>query len=113
MNNSHNPHQPSGKEPASWLDILNGGRTGFYQRCASCDWVGTGMRMMVYTCPACGGETDPEVALKEGGLMIWIKNKEFYLTTPWIYESIRIEAADIPDVITLFEHWKNHPNTKY
>jgi hypothetical protein len=72
------------------------------------------MRTLVDRCPACGGETDPDAALKAGGLLVWSEGKDFYLAIPRIPNSLRsIQPADVPDVIDLMEHWKYHKQNRH
>ena len=86
-------------------------RTGFFQQCSSCDWVGAELKALLYQCPVCSSQTDPNVAYKAGGLMLWMRDGEMVLGVPGAPKfMMMVQAADLPDVIELLDHWKNHPS---
>lgn len=92
---------------------FNFGRCGFYQQCASCDWVGEGLDKLVDRCPKCGGETDPDALLFEGGMMIWSNYGEFYFCHPRCGSpEDKFQGYDVPLIINLMEYWKYHPKNR-
>ena len=68
------------------------------------------MKVLVDHCPVCGSQTDPNIGYKAGGLLVWMMGSEMCLGIPGAPNfQMMIQAADLPDVIALMEHWKPHP----
>lgn len=92
-----------------WDELMAREELGFYQTCLSCDWIGRGMDELLDRCPACGAETDPHGGFMAGGCRIWLVSDEVYMSfIMWPNLNLKIEEYDLPKVVTLLAHWKEH-----
>lgn len=71
---------------------------GLVQTCEACRWAGRGHQRELEACPSCGAPTSPCLAIVFGGLAVIRYGKDFELRDRR-GQSVRIEAADSPEII--------------
>jgi hypothetical protein len=79
---------------------------GYYQECSVCGWTTEGAKTLLLTCLLCGKDMNPDAKLVEGGLEVWTRGEDLYLSQHSGYGSVHVQPADVDEVFYFFSIWQ-------
>jgi hypothetical protein len=80
-----------------WIDHIEFDKSGYFQKCASCSWIGHSYQDLD-ACHKCGGALDEAAVLALGGLIVACIFNRFYLLDHDRQNRVLVDCADAAEV---------------